>query len=218
MTKAILFDLDGVIVDTLHYHYLAWDKMFSELGGSVSEHSVLLHEGRASREILPLLLQEAGVSLATDLHHDFIERKRAYYRSIVRIGYYPKAFDVIDTLRTRGYKTALVTATALRNMENTLSPDQRAHFDFIITGDEVPRAKPYPDPYLIAARQLGIDPGACVVVENAPLGIESAKNAGMFCIAIETTLSKEYLQHADLIIHAITDLLEIPHFPPVTGA
>ena len=61
MIQAVFFDLDGVIADTLHYHYLAWDKMFQELGGSVSEHSVLLHEGRASREILPTFLEEAGV-------------------------------------------------------------------------------------------------------------------------------------------------------------
>jgi beta-phosphoglucomutase len=212
MTRAILFDLDGVIVDTLHYHYLAWDKMFSELGGTVSKHSVLLHEGRASREILPLLLGEAGVSLDAAHHHDFIERKREYYRSIVQIGYYPRAFDVIAELRTRGYLTALVTATALRNMQNTLNEEQRSHFDFIITGDEVPRAKPFPDPYLIAAGHLGVAPEECVVVENAPLGIESAKNANMFCIAIETTLSKDYLVHADLIVHSITDLLTIPHF------
>jgi beta-phosphoglucomutase len=212
MTRAILFDLDGVIVDTLHYHYLAWDRMFSELGGTVSKHSVLLHEGRASREILPLLLEEAGVSLEAERHHDFIERKREYYRSIVQIGYYERAFDVIAELRARGFMTALVTATALRNMQNTLNEEQRAHFDFIITGDEVPRAKPHPDPYLIAAQHLGIAPEECVVVENAPLGIESAKNANMYCIAIETTLSKEYLGRADLIVHNVLDLLTVPHF------
>lgn len=212
MIRAILFDLDGIIVDTLHYHYLAWDKMFSELGGTVSKHSILLHEGRASREILPLLLVEAGVSLPVEEHHGFIERKREYYRSIVQIGYYPGAFEVISELRTRGYKTALVTATALKNMENTLDQKQRSHFDFIITGDEVPRAKPFPDPYLIAAQHLGVRAEECVVIENAPLGIESAKSADMFCIAIETTLSRDYLLHADLIIHSVQELLTVPYF------
>jgi beta-phosphoglucomutase len=211
----VLFDLDGVIVNTLHYHYLAWNEMFRELGGEVSEHSVLLHEGRASREILPLLLDEAGVRLDEALHEDFIERKRAYYRSIVRIEYYEAAFEVIRTLRARGLRTALVTATALSNMHNTLSPAQQVHFDFIITGDEVPRAKPHPDPFLIAARQLGFAPEECLVVENAPLGIEAAKAAGMPCIAIETTLGKEYLTQADGILH---DISLLPGHPLLQGA
>jgi beta-phosphoglucomutase len=210
MIKAFLFDMDGVIVDTLHYHYLAWKKMFADLGGHVSELSVLLHEGRASREILPLLCEEAGVTLAPGLYHDFIERKREYFRSIVKIDYNPHAFDVIAELRLRGYKNALVTATALSNMRNTLNEEQRAAFDFIITGDEVPRAKPNPDPYLIAMNHLRFRPEECVVIENAPLGIESAKNAGMTCIAIQTTLGREYLTGADAIIHDIRELLEHP--------
>lgn len=63
MIKAILFDMDGVIVDSLHYHYLAWDKMFREHGGRVEEHTVLLHEGRNSREILPILMEETKVQI-----------------------------------------------------------------------------------------------------------------------------------------------------------
>jgi beta-phosphoglucomutase len=91
-------------------------------------------------------------------------------------------------------------------MQHSLSEEQQRHFDFIITGDEVPRAKPCPDPYLAAARQLGLRPDECVVVENAPLGIEAAKNAGMYCVAVETTLGKEYLQAADCLVHKIDDV------------
>lgn len=210
MIKAILFDLDGVFVDTLHYHYLAWKKMIEEIGGTVSEHTVLLHEGRNSREILPLLLREAGIELPEEKHQDFIDRKRAYYRSIVQVRHFPNALPVMEALKSRGFKTALVTACALRNMETSLNVEQRAKFDFVITGDEVPRAKPFPDPYIFAMRQLGLTPEECVVVENAPLGIESAKAAGMKCIAIETTLGREYLTLADLIIRDIEELLKLP--------
>jgi beta-phosphoglucomutase len=188
MIKGVLFDLDGVIVDTLHYHYLAWRHMFEKRGGTVSEQTVLLHEGRNSREILPILMEEAGVSIPEREWGAFIEEKRAYFRSIVQVGYYSNAFEVIDRLKERGFKVALVTACALKNMRHSLNVEQQAHFDFIITGDEVPRAKPFPDPFLTAARQLGLEPEECLVVENAPLGIEAAKNAGMYCIAIETTL------------------------------
>jgi beta-phosphoglucomutase len=206
----ILFDLDGVIVDTLHYHFLAWNHMFGKYGGSVSEKTVLLHEGRNSREILPILIQEAGISIPEEDQARFIEEKRAYYRTIVQVTQYEGAFEAIDELKSRGFKVALVTACALKNMQHSLNSEQQAHFDFIITGDEVPRAKPFPDPYLTAARQLKLDPQQCAVVENAPLGVESAKNAGMYCIAIETTLGKEYLQSADCILQNIGEVVNLP--------
>jgi beta-phosphoglucomutase len=110
-------------------------------------------------------------------------------------------------VKDSGFKVALVTACALKNMQYSLNREQQAHFDFIITGDEVLRAKPFPDPYIAAARQLDLDPSECIVVENAPLGIEAAKSAGMYCIAIETTLGKEYLASADCILASV---LEVP--------
>jgi beta-phosphoglucomutase len=211
MIRGVLFDLDGVIVDTLHYHYLAWKHMFGKLGGSpVSELTVLLHEGRNSREILPILMKETGVAIPEGQQAAFIEAKRAYYRSIVQVTQYPRALQTIDELRGRGLKVALVTACALKNMQHCLNPEEQAHFDFIITGDEVPRAKPFPDPYLMAARQLGLRPEECVVVENAPLGIEAARNAGMRCVAIETTLGKEYLKSADHVLPNVAALLSLP--------
>jgi len=210
MIRGVLFDLDGVIVDTLHYHYLAWKHMFEKLGGTISEHTVLLHEGRNSREILPILMQESGVLIPADQQAQFIEEKRAYYRSIVQVQQYPGAFEAIDRLKQRGYRVALVTACALKNMQHSLNSEQQAHFDFIITGDEVSRAKPFPDSYLIAARQLQVKPVECMVVENAPLGIEAAKNAGMYCVAIETTLGREYLSSADCVLQSIRDLPDLP--------
>jgi beta-phosphoglucomutase len=214
MIRGVLFDLDGVIVDTLHYHYLAWNYMFERLGGIVSEHTILLHEGRNSREILPILMNETGVSIPEEQQAAFIEEKRAYYRSIVHVHQYAGAFEVIDELKNRGYKVALVTACAFKNMQHSLNPEQQAHFDFIITGDEVPRAKPFPDPYLTASRQIGVQPKECIVVENAPLGIDAAKNAGMYCVAIETTLGKEYLAAADCILQSIKDLPVLPILQP----
>jgi beta-phosphoglucomutase len=209
MFKAVLFDLDGVIVDTLHYHYLAWKHMFEKRGGVIHEHTVLLHEGRNSREILPILMKEAGVRVPDAEQEQFIEEKREYYRSIVKVQHYPQAFAVVDALRHSGLKVALVTACALKNMQHSLDTVHQAHFDFIITGDEVPRAKPFPDPYLTAALQLKVEPKQCIVVENAPLGIEAAHNAGMYCVAIETTLAREFLESADCILGNIRDL------PPV---
>jgi beta-phosphoglucomutase len=207
MIKAILFDMDGVIVDSLHYHYLAWDKMFRDRGGKVIEHTVLLHEGRNSREILPILMREANVFIQEDEWDEFIERKREYYRSIVELKYFPNVFETIQELKNRGLKTALVTASAKKNMEKAIPEDKRKLFDVILTAENFRKAKPNPDPYLEAQRRLGVSVNECVVVENAPLGIQSAKNAGMICIAVETTLGREYLAQADFIINSIEELL-----------
>ena len=87
-----------------------------------------------------------------------------------RLKHYPHAFTVIQEIRNRGYRTALVTGSALKNMQHLLDAGQQSHFEFIITGDEVSRAKPFPDPYLTAAEHLGVRPEHCLVVENAPLG------------------------------------------------
>jgi len=171
---------------------------------------VLLHEGRSSREILPILMKEAGIVIPEERQAAFIEEKRAYYRTIAQVKEYPGAFDVIGELRRRGFRTALVTACALKNMQHSLSSEKQGRFDFIITGDEVVRAKPFPDPYLTAAQRLTLAPHECLVVENAPLGIEAAKKAGMYCVAIETTLGRQYLGSADFILSNITGLLNIP--------
>jgi beta-phosphoglucomutase len=155
-------------------------------------------------------MKEAGIVIPEERRASFIEEKRAYYRTIVQVKEYPGAFEVIGELRRRGLRTALVTACALKNMQHSLSSEKQGRFDFIITGDEVARAKPFPDPYLTAAQRLDLAPHECLVVENAPLGIEAAKKAGMYCVAIETTLGRPYLGSADLILSNITGLLDIP--------
>lgn len=207
MIKAILFDLDGVIVDSLHYHYLAWDQMFQRYGSNITEESVLLTEGMNSFEILPLMLEKTGVDIPVEEHGKFVEEKRSLFREIAKLSYYPNAFETIAELRKRGYTTALVTACARKNMEKSVDLERQKLFDFIISGDDVPRAKPNPDPYLIAQKTLGLDVSECVVIENAPLGVESAKNAGMVCIAVESTLGREYLQKADFIVNEIQEII-----------
>ena len=206
--KAILFDLDGVIVDTLHFHFLAWQEMFRRWGGEVKELTVLLHEGRSSREILPLLIEEAGIEIPEDQRHDFIETKRAYYRSIVDVQFYPEAKETLQKLHKEGYKLALVTACAKKNMNHALSENELKLFDVIVTGDDIPRAKPHPDPYDIAQKKLGLKKDECLVVENAPLGIESGKNAGIKVAAIATTLPKEYLKGADIYLNTLKDIFQ----------
>lgn len=210
MIRGVLFDLDGVIADTPHYHFLAWKHMFAQVGGTISERTVLLNEGRKSRDILPILMRESGIPIPEERRDRFIEEKRAYYRTIARVSCFPEAFKVVRALKQRGFKVALVTGSARKNMQHALNDEQQSLFDLILTGDEVHQAKPLPDPYLNAAYCLGLEPDECAVVENAPLGIEAAKAAGMYCIAIETTLEREHLHSADCILESIDELMDNP--------
>ncbi|MBS3741586.1 MAG: HAD family phosphatase [Candidatus Cloacimonetes bacterium] len=207
--KGILFDLDGVIVDTLHYHYLAWQEMFARKGGDVDELTVLLHEGRSSRELMPILIKETGVEIPEKEWDNFINIKRKFYRSIVNIKFYPNAVKTLRELRNKGYKLALVTASSKKNMQKALSENERSLFDIISTGDDILRGKPSPDPYEVTQKKLGLPKADCLVVENAPLGIESAKAAGIKCAAISTTLPKEHLQEADIILDDISDVIDL---------
>jgi beta-phosphoglucomutase len=206
--KGILFDLDGVIVDTLHFHFLAWKEMFGRMGGKVQELTVLLHEGRSSKELMPILLEEAGLEFPEERWHDFIETKREYYRSIVNITFYPRVLETIKRLKNDGYKLALVTACAKKNMHKALSDEHQSLFDVIVTGDDMPRGKPNPDPYEIGRDELKLNNAECLVVENAPLGILSANAAGITCAAVSTTLPKQYLQKADIFLDNIEAIFE----------
>jgi beta-phosphoglucomutase len=110
----------------------------------------------------------------------------------------PGIAPLLHDLWGRGYQLGLVTGSAGSVVDESLSPTGLAElFAAIVTGDEVSQGKPNPEPYQIAANRLGVSPFDCLAVENAPLGIRSAKAAGMGCVAIETTLPAARLLAAD---------------------
>jgi len=210
--QAVLFDLDGVLVDTPRYHAIAWQTVLSSLGGSITEEMVFLNEGRKAEEILIQLLNEVGLSpSAADLDL-LVEKKREYFRRIAKVHFYPHTLDVIRKLKSWGMQLAIVSGCAKSSMQNVLTESQKNMFDLIQTSDDVPKAKPNPEPYDLARKKLKIKREACLAVENAPLGITSAKRAGMMCVAVESTLGREYLKEADYVIPNIGALLALPVF------
>lgn len=183
--------------------------MFNRRDGEVNELTVLLHEGRSSRELMPILLEETGVDVPQNEWDEFIDIKRKYYRSIVDINFFPHAMETLKKLRVMGVKLALVTASARKNMKKALSAEKRSLFDIISTGDDIEKGKPSPDPYEVTREKLDLSREDCLVVENAPLGIESAKAARIKCAAISTTLPKKHLQTADIILDDISDVIKL---------
>jgi len=114
--------------------------------------------------------------------------------------------ELIGNLKTNGLKLALVTGASHRRLTGTNKASFLNQFDVVVTGDQVSQGKPSPEPYLLGAQKLGTIISECLVIENAPMGIKSAKEAGMYCIAICSTLDKEHLSQADIILNTIGEL------------
>lgn len=205
--KAILFDFDGVIANTLDYHVKAWQKVFDEYNVKIFPMDIYLLEGRIAEDICKLLAEKKGLSLDNSIIKRMTAQKREIYNQITKATVYRATQKLIENLERTDLKKALVTGSILKNIQPVVGKDFLSRFDVIVTGTDVSNNKPHPEPYLTAAAKLGIEPGECVVIENAPSGIKSAKEAGMFCIAVKTTIKDEnYLDEADLIVDDVSKI------------
>jgi len=198
--KAVIFDNDGVLLDSLDWHWLSYCEA---MGQSVDRMEILTREGKRASTIISELTGWQGKKLA-----DAVAKKEKAYRELAKdLAPREGVAEVIDGLRERGFKIGLATGTARKNVDLMLGKLARK-FDAVVTADDDVAAKPSPEPYLRAAELLGVKPRDCIVVENAPLGITSAKKAGMRCIALTSTLPPAFLDKADMIINDIREVLE----------
>ncbi|MDO8661937.1 MAG: HAD family phosphatase [Candidatus Omnitrophota bacterium] len=198
--KAVIFDMDGVIIDSMPYHFLAWYEVLRPYGVRVSCFDVYSKEGEKWSKTLKSLLIQAGIKPTTKLLTEIFSRRQRIFRKLFQRFIFNGAQELLSSLKKQGYLLGLVTGSPRKEVNTILPRSIISKFQVIVAGDEVRMGKPDPQPYLRAASLFGLQPKDCLVVENAPLGIESAKKAGMFCVAITTSLPKEYLRKADLIV------------------
>ncbi|HWI50858.1 MAG TPA: beta-phosphoglucomutase [Symbiobacteriaceae bacterium] len=199
MIEACLFDLDGVIVDTANYHFLAWRRLAQELGFDFTIRDNERLKGVSRVRSLEILLEIGGQTQTDEATRTRLAAKKNewYVEMISRMGeseVLPGARQFLAACRAAGIKTALGSAsknamTILRNIGMVES------FDAIIDGNRTTAAKPDPEVFLLGARELGVAPGHCVVFEDAEAGVEAALRAGMYCVGIGTsaTLGKAHL-------------------------
>lgn len=205
----VLFDLDGVLIDSLVHHVRAWQEAFAPLGVTVPRRRLCLDEGRPSLDTARDLNREYGLGLDDEGLEAVLERKRHLFRNYAPRGMLPEARVVVMGLKARRVPLGLVTGSARENVEAVLSADDLALFDVVVTAEDYIRGKPSPEPYLTACRRLGLNPGETLAVENAPLGIASAKAAGLLVFALTTTLPAEDLADADRVLPNLTSVLEV---------
>lgn len=205
--RAVICDMDGVIVDSMPYHFLAWYEALRPMGISVRCFDVYIREGERWQKSLADFLKDSGVSPSKELFRRvFMVRKKLFKNRFKRF-VFKGAREFLACLKKKDYSLALVTATTKDGVKEILPENIKRLFDFIVTGDCVKKGKPHPEPYLKAARALKVKPSECLVIENAPYGILSAKRAGMFCVAITSSLPKEYLKGADVIADRLEDVI-----------
>ena len=216
----MLFDLDGVLIDSCEVHVRSWIEVFRPYGVELEPEWLNLQEGRRSMEIARAIVAEHNLRIDEAELSQLIERKRAFYRAHAPHGMRPDARIAVEELKNRGYAVGLVSGSVRDNMSSVLETKEQELFDVLITAEDYSRGKPDPEPYLIACQRLGLEPQSCIAVENAPLGIDSAKAAGMRVVALTSTLTEDKLRKAEEKIDGLTALpqmLGTPCVSPLRG-
>ncbi len=198
-TSALIFDMDGTMIDSMPYHAKSWGE-FCRLNGldMAIEEVLRLTTGRTGLEAVRVLLGDMDDARASALLHQKEEAYRTLFAPVFRE---VRGFRRFERLaRERGLKTAVGTAG---DRHNIAFARQHLAMDTwpaaTVGGDEVPRGKPEPDIFLEAARRLGVPPSECIVVEDAPFGIEAARRAGMRAVAICTSHAAHELAGAHVL-------------------
>lgn len=208
--KAVIFDLDGVIVDSMPYHFIAWFEALRPYGVRVNCLDIYCREGERWEKSLRDFLARGNVKPSKALlKRIFSLRRRIFRKYSSSVKFFKNAFGILKELRKRGYRLALVSGTPSAEIKRMLPAGISGLFEVMVGGDEVRRGKPHPEPYETALKLLKLAAGECMVVENAPLGIASAAGAGIFCAAVSTSLPAEYLEKADVVVGDIAALLPI---------
>ncbi|MFW9946466.1 MAG: HAD family hydrolase [Candidatus Odinarchaeota archaeon] len=196
----VIFDMDGVLADTGPIHFISWVKMAKEIGYNFSKEFFESTFGQQSPTIVRKLV---GHGIKQELVENWATRKEQYYREMVKnkLKPLPGVKRIIQELKSHGLKLAVGSSGPRENVElliNTL--ELKKDFDVLISAAEVKNGKPAPDIFLLCAEKLKKEPKNCLVIEDAPVGIEAAKLAGMKSIGLTTTHEKKELLDADLIV------------------
>ena len=217
--RALLFDLDGTLIDSMPHHHDAWVRWHERRGLTIDGPAFFAATaGRSNAEILADMLPQHSA----DEHVAMADEKEALYREIARPALsLIKGADVfVDAARQAGWRLAVCTASTPQNMalaferhgidswvETVVSPADRR---FGGGPGEFLRGKPHPDIFLEAARRLGLAPADCIVFEDAPLGIEAARRAGMRAVALTPTMAAEAFAGFDNVLAIVPDFAALP--------
>lgn len=205
--KGLIFDLDGVIVDTAKYHYLAWKSLSERLGIEFTEKDNERLKGVSRMASFEIILEIGGRTMSQGEKEACCAEKNdlyvSYIKQLTQNDILPGVSAFITDARAKGFKLALGSAS--KNSMLILNRlGIKGYFDAIIDGTKVSKAKPDPEVFVKGAEELGLDPAACIVFEDSEAGIEAAHRGGMKAVAIGT---KENLPDGDVITPGFEGIL-----------
>lgn len=204
--KAVLFDMDGVIVDSMPYHFISWFETLKKYNVTVSPFDIYEKEGEKCEICVKRFFKRDNIKYNDKILTEVLKLRDKLYKKYFKVYLFPDIEQVLNKLKKQGFLLAIVTGSNKDKVKAMLPKKIISKFDVIIAADMIKRGKPYPDSYLTAEKQLNVTPDECIVVENAPYGIKAAKAAKMFCIAVTTSLPKEFLTKADIICKKISEV------------
>jgi beta-phosphoglucomutase len=203
--RAVIWDLDGVIIDSAEEHRRAWYRLVQEEGLAFTDTHFWATLGKRNDTLIPLFWGP----MPPERIRELADRKEAYFREFIRdtAALMPGAIELLTTLRDAGYQQALASSTPIENIEliSELLGLKR-YLSSLVCGETVPRSKPAPDTFLKAAAELGIEPEKCLVIEDAVVGVEAAHAAGMRCIAVAGERDLPGLRAAELMVKGLTEV------------
>ena len=205
---AIIWDMDGVIVDTGEYHFRSWHYVFEKQGINFTTLDFQRRFGQRNDAIIRSVMNNKVTEKQIDENKIAMD-KEIYFRRIVKdnIKAQPGAVELIKSLAKSGVKMAVASSGPPENIELMVSSlGIKDCFGDLVPGREVTESKPSPLLFLRAAEKLGAKPEKCVVVEDAIAGVEAARRGGMRCIAVTTTNHRENLNKADIIVDSLEEL------------
>ena len=212
--KAVLFDMDGVLIDSMGNHAKAWHEAMRTFGIDMTQHDAYMTEGqRGIDTIRQMVRQQRGEEISEQEAQSMYDEKARLFHLMPTAPLMPGIITLMESIRQAGMLICVVTGSGQRKLINRLTTDFNGFItsDMIITAYDVKRGKPYPDPYLQGMTKCSTQPWETIVVENAPLGVRAAVEAKAFTVAVNTgPLDDRMLirEGADALFHSIDELNE----------
>jgi len=205
MIEAVIFDLDGVIVDTAHYHYIAWKRLASEFGITLTPAHNELLKGVSRMRSLEIVLSLGNIQLSDSEKEALADKKNKWFIEYIESVRPEEIFagvkEMLINCKKQNLKVAL--ASSSKNAPRVIELLGVANlFDAMVDGTMITHTKPDPEIFLLAAKRLGVSPGKCVVFEDAEAGVEAALAAGMKCVGVG---SPDQLGKANVIVKQTAD-------------